>query len=96
LLTIIPFQYYFNYQWVILPRGQTISRFCEMIGYAPQFIEIINNDHTAPNSWKSWKDRIAPLGKNYKKNDWRVTCEAVQSRDYKIYYYNVDKSYCGR
>ena len=93
LLIIIPFQFYLNYQWVIKPRGQTISRFCEMVGYAPQFIEIITNDHTAPNSWKVGKDRIAPLGKNYKKTDWRVTCEAVLSRDYEIYYYNVDKSY---
>ena len=67
-----------------------------MVGYAPQFIEIINNDHTAPNSWKVGKDRIAPLGKNYEKTDWRVTCEAVLSRDYEIYFYNVDKSYGGR
>ena len=93
LLIIIPFQFYVNYKWVMHPRGQTISHFCEMVVYAPQFIEIITNDHRDPNSWKVGKDRVAFLGKNYKQTDWRVTCEAVLSRDYEIYYYNVDKSY---
>ena len=93
LLIIIPFQFYFNYKWVVLPRGQTVSRFCEMVNFAPQFIEIIVNDHTATNSFKAGVDRIAPLGKNYEKKHWRDTCVSVLTRDYEIYYHNVDNSY---
>ena len=93
LLIIIPVQLYYNYQWVVLPRGQTVSRFCEMLNYAPQFIEIVTNDHTVTNSYKAGVDRIAPLGKNYEKIHWRDTCVSVLTRDYEIYYHNVDNSY---
>ena len=93
LLIIIPFQFYYNYKWVVLPRGQTVSRFCEMVNYAPQFIEIITNDHTATKSFKAGKDRIGPLGKNYEKKRWEDTCVSVLTRDYEIYYHNVDNSY---
>ena len=93
LLIIIPVQLYFNYKWVILPRAQTIPRFCEVMEYVPQFYGIIMNDHTDRKSNKSGIDRIAPLGQNYKKNDLSLICLDVLSRDYEIYFGNVDKSF---